>query len=413
MAFWKNMWGFVSGSSGRQKGVQSPIPPYPFSSPVAVTLDSALQLSSVWACVRLIAECVGSLDICVYKIDPSTGERVEDDEHYLSKLFSGKVNRWQTRQEFMETMTYQLVLMGNCYAMKQKDSKGNLIGLIPLMSQQMQVDLLDDGTVIYSYNEGTNVKVFSAESIWHNKLFGNGVIGLSPLAFARNSIGIGQAAEGSVTKIYKNGGKPSGVLTIDKILTEAQRKQIKESFSELSEGNSDRLFVLEADMKYTQVSLSPLDIELLASRRFQIEDIARFFGVPSVLINDTSAGTTWGSGIQQIVQGFYKLNLRPYLERYESSMEVNLLTPAERASYEIEFDFDDLLQPEQSERIKSYKEAVTGGIMTPNEARLEEGWKPKTGGDSLLVQQQMWPLEKITDPKRVESGGASNANTKQ
>lgn len=405
MALWRSLFGFVSGAGGRKDGLQIGAPSSGASAPVPVTMETALQLSAVWSCVKLISESVASLPINIYKLMPN-GERVLDKEHPLSLMFNGKPNRWQTRQEFFETLTYQIVLLGNNYALKQKDSKGNIIGLVPLMSQQMEVELLKSNAIAYTYHDGNDVKVYSEDSIWHNKLFGNGIIGLSPLAFARNSIGIGQAAETSVGKIYRNGGKPSGVLYIDKILTQEQRAQIKANFSELAEGNNDRLFVLEANMKYEQVSLSPNDIELLASRRFQIEDIARFFGVPSVLINDTAAGTTWGSGVQQIVQGFYKLGLRPYLERYEASMKANLLTAKERQEYDIEFDFNALLRPDQAERIKSYKEAVTGGIMTPNEARLCEGWKPQDGGDKLFMQQQMLPID--SDLRGASNGADQN-----
>jgi HK97 family phage portal protein len=295
-------------------------------------------------------------------------------------------------------------MLGNAYAVKQYNGRGEIIALIPLMSEQMEVTLLDDGSVTYRYTDGNNVRIYARESIWHNKLFGNGIIGLSPLAYARNSIGIGQATEKTVTNIYKSGGKPSGVLTIDKILTPEQRAAIKENFAGMLEGNESRLFTLEAGMNYQQVALSPQDIELLESRRFQIEDIARFFGVPSVLINDTKAGTTWGSGIQQIVQGFYKFTLRPYLERYEASMRCWLLTPAERGQYEIEFDFDALLRPDQGERIKMYKEAVQGGIMKPNQARLQEGWDQVEGGDQLFLQAQMTPINQLP----VQNGGNSN-----
>lgn len=403
MGLWRNLWGFVSGAGGRVKGIQYEGPSTSSNTPVNVTLESALQLSAVWACVRLIAEAVGSLPIVVYRIDPSTGIRTPDPDHYLSKLFSGKVNRWQTRQEFFETMTYQLVLLGNAYAVKQKNNAGDIISLIPLMSQQMSVKLQADNSIVYEYTEDTGIRVYAEETVWHNKLFGNGIIGQSPLAYARGSISVGQAAETAVQKIYKNGGKPSGVLTIDKVLTKEQRDQIKAAFSELGEGNSDRLFVLEAGLSYSQVSLSPQDIELLASRRFQIEDIARFFGVPSVLINDTAATTAWGSGIQQIVQGFYKLGLRPYLERYEASMKAWLIPPAQRPFVDIEFDFNSLLMPDQSERIKAYKDGIQGGIMSPNEARAMEGWQPKEGGDKLFLQQQMTPIDLLP-----VSGGVPN-----
>lgn len=395
MAFWRTLGRYLSGAGNRQVGLQSGVPSsYSNTSATPVTVDTALGLSAVWACTRMISEAVGSLPIRVYNVDRKTGAKTLNTEHPLHILFNGKTNRWQTRQEFFETLTFQLVLMGNAYAIKQRDSQGKLIGLIPMMSEQMEVSLQDDGSRLYQYTETTATKIYAEDTIWHNKLFGNGIIGLSPLAYARNSIGIGQAAEQSVTKIYKNGGKPSGILMIDKVLTEPQREAVRQNFKELAEGNNDRLFVLEAGMKFEQVSLSPQDIELLQSRRFQIEDIARFFGVPSVLINDTAAGTTWGSGIQQIVEGFYKLNLRPFLKRYQDSMKVWLLTPAERLTMEIEFDFDELVQPGLKDRITSGKEAVQGGLLTPNEWRSNEGMQPMNGGDKLLVQQQMIPIDK-------------------
>lgn len=395
MAFWKRLGGFLSssGSTYRQEGSQSGNSAGGAKTAVPVTLDSALQLSAAWACARLISESIGSLPLNVYKKN-ADGSREIAKDHPLQRLFHGKVNKWQTRQEFFETLTYQLVFLGNNYSVIQRNSAGDIISLVPLMSAQMEVSLID-GDIVYRYTEGSNVNAYSKETIWHNKLFGNGVIGLSPLDYARNSLGIAQAVESVVTGIYNNGGKPSGVLTMDKVLTPEQRKIIKENFGGVTTDNMDRLFTLEAGMKFQQVSLSPQDIELLSSRRFQIEDIARFFGVPSVLINDTNAGTTWGSGVQQIVQGFYKLNLRPYLERYEASMTSWLLTPAERLEYEIEFDFNALLRPDKAERAKTNKESIMSGQMTPNEARLSEGDLPKEGGDQLFMQSQMTPINML------------------
>lgn len=400
MAFWKKLGVFLGGAGTRSVGIQSGSPnSFSSASAVPVTVDTALQISATWACVKLIAECVGSLPIKIYDVD-AKGVRTLNTTHPLAGLFAGKVNRWQTRQEFFETLTYQLTLMGNNYSVIQRNSKKEIIALVPLMSEQMEVVLQGDGSVQYRYTDGTHMNVYAQETIWHNKIFGNGIIGLSPLSYARNSLGIAQAAETSVTKIYKNGGKPSGVLTIDKVLTDLQRAAIKQNFAQLAEGNDDRLFVLEAGMKYQQVSLSPQDVELLSTRKFQTEDIARFFGVPSVLINDTSTSTAWGSGIQQIVQGFYKLGLRPYLERYEASIKAWLLTPEERVKMDIEFDFEALLRADRAERMKSGKEGVQGGLLTPNEWRKEEGLEPKEGGDSLLVQQQMVALEKLGDVPR-------------
>lgn len=391
MAFWSRFIG--GGGSQRTAGTQLFSPSYSSTPAMPVTTDSALQISAVWACAKLIAETVGSLPIKVYSVDPKTGIRKPNTDHPLARLFSGKVNRWQTRQEFFETLTYQIVLLGNNYSAVQRNAQGEIISLVPLMTEQMEVKLEQNGDLVYKYTDGMNVSVYAEQTVWHNKLFGNGVIGLSPLAYARTSVGIGQAVEKSVTDIYRNGGKPSGVLTIDHALKPEQKEAIRNSFAQLANGQESRLFVLEAAMKFQQVSLSPQDIELLESRRFQIEDIARFFGVPSVLINDTKSGTTWGSGIQQIVEGWYKLGLRPYLERYEASLKVRLLKPEERNTIDIEFDLDQLLQPAIAERVKTLKEAITGGLMSPNEARLSEGWQPKDGGDELFMQQQMVPIK--------------------
>jgi HK97 family phage portal protein len=212
------------------------------------------------------------------------------------------------------------------------------------MAEQMEVALLTDGTVTYRYNSGTDVSVYSPESIWHIKLMSNGIVGLSPLAYARNAIGIGIAGDDRVKTLASNGFKPTGVLTIDKLLKPEQREQIRLAFADLQQGSGDPLRVLEAGMTYQQVSMNPKDVQLLETRRFQIEDIARFFGVPSVLINDTSASTTWGSGIQQIVEGFYKLGLRPYLERYEAAIRNTLLSADDKRNFEFEFDFELNLQ---------------------------------------------------------------------
>lgn len=393
MDFWQRFLRYTSGAAWRNKGIQSGITHHDTRAAVPVTTDSALQLSAVWACVKIMTETIASLPIHIFKKDMATGIVTIWYDHDLAILFGGRVNRWQTRVEFFETMVYQLMLHGNCYAAIQRGAGNKIIGLVPLMSAQMLVTLLDDGTVTYTYTDNGHVIVYAAESIWHNKIFGNGIIGLSTMSYGRNSIGVGLAAEQSVTKIYNNGGKPSGILTIDKLLTPEQRIQIKSNFKELTEGDNSRMFVLEAGMQYTQVSLSPQDIELLSSRKFQIEDVARFFGVPSVLINDTGANTTWGSGIQQIVEGFYKFGIRPCLNRMEESMKCWLLPPEERLTTEICFDPCDLLMPSLPDRIKMYKDGVQGGIMTPDQARGEEGWQPMPGGDKLYMQRQMVSLE--------------------
>jgi HK97 family phage portal protein len=331
-----------------------------------------------------------------YKKD-ANGIRVLDNEQSLAVLFNNKPNRYQNRVEFFETMAMQLALHGNAYALKSK-SGTRIVSLMPLMAVQMEVSLQTDGSVVYKYNDGVNVSVYAEESIWHIKLMSNGIVGLSPLAYARNSIGVGIASENRVNALASNGFKPTGILTIDKLLKPEQREAIRKQFADLQEGSSDPLRVLEAGMNYQQVSMNPKDVQLLETRRFQIEDIARFFGVPSVLINDTSASTTWGSGIEQIVQGFYKLGLRPYLERFEASIQNSLLSVSDRRTYEFEFDFGALLRGDEQTRYATYKEAVLNGLKTVNECRQAEGLEPVDGGDVAYMQGQMTPLTVLANP---------------
>lgn len=393
---------FTGGGLQRNPGVQISTPlayTEPSSSPV--TFDTALQLSAVWACAKLLSETVASLPLNIYK-KTETG-RIEYASHPLSILFSGKVNRYQTRVEFFETLLLNLVIHGNAYC--QIIKVGNRIaGLMPLMSSQIEVMMLDDGELVYNYSTQKGVTVFAAENIWHIKMMGNGTIGLSPLAFQRNTLGIAQSGESAVSKIYKNGAKPSGVITIDRVLTPEQRSKIRQSFTTLTTTTDDRLLVLEGGMKFDPISLSPEDIELLSSRKFQISEICRWYGVPSVIVNDNNGTSVWGSGIEQVMQGFYKLTLRPILEKIETSILVNLLTPAERDRMDVEFDFDALLRADAKSRFEQYRVGITAGVLTPNEARGMEHLQALAGGDQLLMQGAMMPVDKLGMQYGVQNG---------
>ena len=391
--FWQSMWSWLGGNTTqRNRGVQYPSPGYQEAAAVSVTEDTAMQVSAVWACVRLLSETVASLPVNVYR--KTTNGRELAPEFWFAKLMARKPNRYQTRLEFFETMMLNLSLHGNAYA-KIDRLGGQIRSIMPLMSAQVTPSLLDDGSIAYAYEADGNVDVYAESSIWHIKLYGNGIVGKSPLAFGRNMIGIAQAAEQVVTKIYTNGGKRSGVLSLDRLLTPEQRDQVRANFSTLTTGTDERLLVLEMGMKFDPVAMSPQDIELLSSRKFQLEEICRWFGVPSVLVNDTSGSTTWGSGIEQLVSGFYKINLRPYLERFEASVSANLFSAAEADEYEFEFDFEGLLRSDLKSRLEGYRTAIAGTILTPNEVRRIEGWTEMAGGDDLLSQVNMTQLSKL------------------
>jgi HK97 family phage portal protein len=411
MNFFVKIGSWMRDGLRRMVGLQYGTPSgYNEQSASPVTFDSAMQLSAVWACVKLISETIASLPLTVYK--KGENGRVIDDKHPLSVLFSGKVNRYQTRIEFFETVLLNLLTKGNSYCLIQRldgrDSR--IVGLLPLMAADMEVTLMADGSVVYEYHQDTGINVYSSDSIWHLKLMGNGIIGLDPLSYQRNTLGIAQAAESAVTKIYKNGSKPSGVISVDKFLNDEQREIIKTKYGSMFSGTENRLMVLEGGMKFDAISLSPQDIELLESRKFQIAEICRWYGVPSVMINDTGSSTVWGTGISEIVSGFYKLTLRPLMEKIEASVLANLMTPFEASRHEVEFDFNALTRSDSKTRYESYRVGIHGGFMKPNEARRLEGLPDAEGGDQLFIQGATVPLTMAGEFNQPFTGNQDNGN---
>ena len=382
-------WPF--GGLERQRGIQRVGPArYSVQSAASVDVETALQVSAFWACARLIAETVAGLPLQFYRVD---GEQHElENDYRLAQFFDGRVNAYQNRQEFIETMVLNLAISGNAYARIRREGS-RIVTLMPMMSSQVETELLEDGAVVHKYTSDQGVAVYAQQNVWHLKLFGNGITGLSPLAFARNAVGIALASENRVSNVFRNGGKPTGVLMIDRALKPEQREQVRESLRDLQEGQGDSLFVLEAGMQYQQVSMSPQDIQLLESRKYQVEDICRFMGVPSVLVNDTSSTTAWGSGVREIIDGWYKLGLKPYLSRIEESIRCCLLPEIDMRRMQPRFNFDDLLRGDKPSRMEANQKAINSGQMTPNEARVNEGRPRLPGGDTLLINGALIPID--------------------
>lgn len=357
-----------------------------------VNPETALKLSAVWACVKLISEAVGAMPVRVWTV-ADDGTRTLNTAHWIHGLLNHSPNRYQTRNEFFETVVINLMLAGNSYVRYVRNVMGRIVSLLPMMATQTEVMLSRNGDRSYTFTDGADVASFAQSSIWHTLLMpSNAVVGLSPLEYGARSMGIAMAAEDRVGTLARNGFKPTGVLMIDKALKPEQREQIRTQFSDLQEGQGDPLKVLEAGMTYQQISMNPKDVQLLETRRFSTEDIARFFGVPSVLINDTSATTVWGSGISEIKEGFYTLTLQPLLERLESSISKWLLLPEERGKIIVEFDFSRFLRGNESQRTTTQAAAVSGNLLTINEARAMEGRAPVPGGDVMYAQSQMIPI---------------------
>ena len=403
MAWYSPLTWFGGAGNSRHAGYQDENPNgYPSDSAASVSFDSAMTLSAFWACTRVLTETLAAMPIKCYRRMPD-GSRKEDRNYRLWRTLNYQPNRYQTRTEFFESLMLNLVTSGNAYMEKTSG------GYVPLMSSQMQVQLLRSGEVQYEYTDFNSEKRIIPDSkIWHVKLFGNSIVGMSPLGYARQSIGVSLATENRVSKIAKNGGKVSGILTVDHVLNEKQREALRGNMKNIAEGDTDTLKILEADMKFQQVALSPQDLQMLESRRFNVEDIARFMGVPSVLINDTASSTTWGSGIEQIINGFYKINMKPYLERVESSLKRHLIPMADWDTIDIEFDFDSLLRASKQDRMTAKSVAINSGQLTPNEARNDEGLEDKEGGDDIYLNGSL--VKAGAEPEKKEIIEVDNEN---
>lgn len=395
-------FGFFGGSStANEKGKQLDKPlSVAYSNQSSVNFDQSLQLSSFWAGITRWSETISSLPLTlqIKKEDagaPNGFYWADDFNHPLNELLSYKMNRYQTYTEFMREMVMNLKANGNAYALISRDKQNRIISLLPLASTQMQVEVTENGEKMYIYYMNGKPKPLNDDMVWHIRLFGNNVIGMSPIQYGANSIGLGLKSDEQANRVMKNAAKPSGILTYeaDRTLTAKQRAQLKEEFKALKEGSENVLMTIESGWKYEAIGLNPADIQLLDSRKFTIQDIGRFLDVPSILLNDSSASTGWGSGITQIIDGWYKLSLRPMAEYIAKSMAIKFLSAGDRKRMRFNFDFDQLLELSRKDRVEANQKEINSGTMTPNEARINEGREVHEDGDKLYINTALIPLD--------------------
>ena len=389
------------GSTGQQQGIQYGEPfARIYTKNTDLGIDGALQVSAVWACVELLADNISTLPLFVYR-RATDGHKEPARETSLWKLLHENPNRRHTPSEFWNYMVVNYLLRGNAYAKIVRDGAQEPIGLIPLSADQVEIELLKDGSLVYKYQFEGTIEVLAESSVFHWRDKGNGLIGMSRLDYMRSSIGLAAAAQDHAELGFRKGGKRPGTFLIDKALTPQQREQIRANFKSLVEGSSDDLLVLEAGAKFEPLGLTPNDLQLLDTRRFSVEDIARWFGLPSVLINDTSQSTVWGSGIESIIESTYKFRLRPILEGLEQAIERRVFTPRQRELYTAEFSLEAILRGNAKQRMEMGVQAVTNGLMTRNEWRQLENWPRIDGGDDLTAQINLAPIDKLGERPEV------------
>lgn len=401
---------FGSRALGDTTGAQRNDPSEPLNEGIrSVGVDAAFQIAAVWACIERIATTIATLPLFVYEdLRGKPGQRALARDAVLYQILHDSPNARMTPAEFWTAVLLNLLLRGNGYARIERDAKGEAYALWPMPADQVQPWVLDDGSLVYQYRIGADMAVLSSDNVLHIKGLGNGTMGMARIDYMRSTLDEARNAQAAANKLFSAGGKPTGVLMIDAVLNKDQRKAVLGNFAEMAAGGSTgRLFLLEANMKYQQLSLSPEAMQLLTTRQFTKQEIGTWFGVPSILINQTEGSTTLGSSSGEIIESFHKLTIRPLLVHVEQALRKRVMTPAQRARYSAEFSQDALLRASLKDRAEIYAKLVQNGIKTRNECRQLENDAPIDGGDELTAQTNLAPLRLLGQVKP----GAANADT--
>ena len=359
-------------------------------------IDRALQLSTIWSCVRLISGTISTQPLFLYERTVTDGRdtRRIAREHSLYYLLHDSPNADMTAVEFWECVTVGLLTWGNSYVLKSY-SGSRIVALDPLNPALMSVRRTLDGDVTYIYADPRGQKEYTEREIWHIKGFGSdGLIGYSPIGMGWRSVLSASNVENASAKTFGSDLRPSGVVSITEILKADQRKQMQEAIVDGVFGNMSigKLHLLEGGAKYQQIGINPVDAQMAETLARSVEDLCRWYQVPPSMIGHGTAVSNWGTGREQINLGFKQYVLDPYLTRIEQSIAKHLLTPAERQKYYAEFNLESLLRADSAGRASYYREMITTGVYTPNFCRSLENLEPLEGGDQLFMQGAMVPI---------------------
>ena len=368
----------------------------------AVTERSAMQMTAVYSCVRILSEAVAGLPLHLYKYMDSGGKAMALD-HPLYHLLHDEPNPEMSSFVFRETLMTHLLLWGNAYAQIIRNGKNEIVALYPLMPNKMSVDRDENGRLYYTYYRGSDEAIKNTEfavtlqpsDVLHIPGLGfDGLVGYSPIAMAKNAIGMAIACEEYGAKLFANGAAPGGVLEHPGTIKDPQR--VRESWQSTfgGSGNANKIAVLEEGMKYTPIGISPEQAQFLETRKFQINEIARIFRVPPHMVGDLEKSSF--SNIEQQSLEFVKYTLDPWVIRWEQSIQRSLLSKDEKSVYFVKFNLEGLLRGDYQSRMNGYAIGRQNGWMSANDIRELENLDripAEDGGDLYLINGNMLPLK--------------------
>lgn len=363
---------------------------------------TAMQTTAVYACVRILAEAVASLPLHVYEYQDDGGKKLVYD-HPLYYLLHDEPNPEMTSFVFRETLMSHLLIWGNAYAQIIRDGAGRVLGLYPLLPDKMEVQRDDKGNIYYVYSRNSdenptfkkygNIKL-KAEDVLHIPGLGfDGLIGYSPIAMAKNAVGMTLACEEYGASFFANGANPGGVLEHPGVLKDPSK--VRESWNSVYRGvnNAHKIAVLEEGMKYQQIGIPPEEAQFLETRKFQINEIARLYRIPPHMIGDLDKSSF--SNIEQQSLEFVKYTLDPWVIRWEQSLQRSLLLPGEKGKYFIKLNVDGLLRGDYQSRMNGYAVGRQNGWFSANDIREMENMNPipdEEGGNLYLINGAMTKL---------------------
>ena len=371
------------------------------SSGKSVNERTAMQMTAVYSCVRILAEAVAGLPVHLYRYTDNGGKEKAID-HPLYRLLHDEPNPEMSSFVFRETLMTHLLLWGNAYAQIIRNGKNEVIALYPLMPNKMKVERDDKGQLYYSYNRGNDeaikdkqqTVILKPTDVLHIPGLGfDGLVGYSPIAMAKNSIGMAIACEEYGAKFFANGATPGGILEHPGTVKDPQR--VRDSWNSAFGGsaNANKVAVLEEGMKYTPISISPEQAQFLETRKFQINEIARIFRVPPHMVGDLEKSSF--SNIEQQSLEFVKYTLDPWVVRWEQSIQRSLLTADEKVRYFVKFNLEGLLRGDYQSRMNGYAIGRQNGWMSANDIRELENLDlipDEEGGNLYLINGNMLPM---------------------
>lgn len=375
---------------------------------------TAMQTTAVYACVRILAEAVASLPLHVYEYQDDGGKKLVHD-HPLYYLLHDEPNPEMTSFVFRETLMSHLLIWGNAYAQIIRDGAGRVLGLYPLLPDKMDVQRDDKGNIYYVYSRNSDENPMfkeygdirlKAEDVLHIPGLGfDGLIGYSPIAMAKNAVGMTLACEEYGASFFANGANPGGVLEHPGVLKDPSK--VRESWNSVYRGvnNAHKIAVLEEGMKYQQIGIPPEEAQFLETRKFQINEIARLYRIPPHMVGDLDKSSF--SNIEQQSLEFVKYTLDPWVIRWEQSLQRSLLLPGEKGKYFIKLNVDGLLRGDYQSRMNGYAVGRQNGWFSANDIREMENMNPipdEQGGNMYLINGAMTKLEDVGAFAKTDTG---------